>query len=273
MTLRTIIADDEELGRSGLRVLLEQIEDVEIVRECVNGREAIEAIRELQPDLAYLDIQMPGKTGFDVIDAIEGPRCPHIVFVTAFDKYAVQAFEVHALDYLLKPINAARFGESIAHVRTAAGTLRDETTLGRLAQAAADLRECLVHPVAAPLPDRISVKTREGLMIVRVEDIDWVEADRDYVSLHSGAKTWRLRETITAVEERFMRAGFLRIHRSVLVNASRVRALRPLLKGEFTVILMDRTELKLSRNYRAAVERLLGDRFSPRFRSPLARES
>lgn len=257
--LRTIIVDDEELARRGMRALLEQVGDVEIVGECTNGREAIEAIRTLEPDLAYLDVQMPGKTGFDVIDDIEGSRCPHIVFVTAFDQYAVRAFEVHALDYLLKPINETRFGESMARARAAVGSLRHETTIRRLSRAAAELRQCLVHPMGAPLADRISVRTREGLVIVCVADIDWVEAERDYVSLHVGKKTWLLRETISAAEARLQQSGFLRIHRSVLVNANRVQRLRPLSKGEFTVILIDGTELKLSRNYRESLRHLLGN--------------
>lgn len=258
--MRAIIVDDEELARRGMRTLLDSVDDVEIVQECVNGREAIEAIRTLEPDLAYLDIQMPGKTGFDVIDAIQGQRCPHIVFVTAFDKYAVRAFEVHALDYLLKPINETRFGESLARARAAVGSGRDETMLRRLTQTASELRQCLAHSASAPLPDRIAVKTREGLVIVSVADIDWLEADRDYVSLHVGTKTWLVRETITAAEARLAHSGFLRIHRSVLVNVNRVQGLRPLSKGEFTVILADGTELKLSRNYRVALNTLLGDK-------------
>jgi two-component system LytT family response regulator len=258
--LRTIIVDDEELARRGLRTLLEQVNDVEIVGEYQNGREAIEAIRTLEPDLAYLDIQMPGKSGFDVIEAIEAPHCPHIVFVTAFNNYAIQAFEVHALDYLLKPVSETRFGESMARARAVLGGLRDEMMIHRLAQVAAELRAYLTHPGSAPLRDRIAVKTREGLVIVSVADIDWVEADRDYVTLHVGKKTWLLRETITAAESRLAQSGFLRIHRSVLVNANRVRELRSLSKGEFTVILDDGTELKLSRNYRAALERLVGEK-------------
>jgi two-component system LytT family response regulator len=260
MALRTIIVDDEELARRGIRTLLEQDGDVEIVRECCNGREAIEAIHTLELDLVYLDIQMPGKTGFDVIAAIEQPKCPHIVFVTAFDDFAIRAFEVHALDYLLKPINQVRFTESMGRVRAALANVRDEAMILRLAKVAADLRQCLAHPMVMPLSDRISVKTRDGLVIVRVSDIDWVEAERDYVSLHVGTKSWLLRETIAATEARLTASGFVRIHRSILVNVDRVRELHPLSKGEFTVILADGTELKLSRNYRVALERLLGDK-------------
>jgi two-component system, LytTR family, response regulator len=256
--LRTIIVDDEELARRGVRTLLEGVEDVEIVRECDNGDEAIEAIVALEPDLVYLDVKMPGTTGFDVIDAIEESHCPHFVFVTAFDKFAVQAFEVNALDYLLKPINKARLVESLARARAATNSERDETALTRLAKASAELRQCLAPLASLPLPDRLSVKTRDGLAIVLVEDIDWVEADRDYVSLHVGKKTFLLHETITWAEARLARAGFLRIHRSILVNGRRVRELRPLSKGEYTVVLVDGTVLKLSRNYRDSLECLVG---------------
>lgn len=259
MILRAIVVDDEDLARRGMRTLLERAGDVEVVGEYGNGREAIDAIRTLEPDLAYLDVQMPGKTGFDVIEAIEGPHCPHIVFVTAFDKYAVQAFEAHALDYLLKPVSERRFRESMLRARAAVGSFRDETILRRFSRATAELRQVLTHAGYASSQDRISVKTREGVEIVSVADIDWVESNRDYVILHAGKKTWLLRETISAVEARFAHCGFLRIHRSVLVNANRVRGLRPLSKGEFTVILIDGTELKLSRNYRKTFKRLLGD--------------
>jgi two-component system, LytTR family, response regulator len=255
--LRTIIVDDEELARRGIRDLLEQVEDVEIVGEYGNGREAIEAIRALEPDLAYLDVQMPGKDGFDVIAAIEAPHCPHIVFVTAFDDYAIRAFEVHALDYLLKPVSEQRFEASMTRARAAVGS-RDGMMVHRLAQIAAELRARLPHPGSASLRDRIAVKTREGLAIVGVAEIDWVEADRDYVTLHVGKKAWLLRGTISTAESRLAPSGFLRIHRSVLVNANRVRELRALSKGEFTVVLENGTELKLSRNYRAALERLVG---------------
>jgi len=258
MTIRALIVDDEDLARRGIRTLLKRAGDVEIVAECRNGREAIEAIKLSQPDLVFLDIQMPGKTGFDVIDALGESRCPYVVFVTAFDKFAVQAFEVHALDYVLKPINERRFYDSLERARIALTSARADSVLQKMVEVTAELRHSSENSWLAPHADRVPVKVNGKVVAVRVADIDWVEADHDYVSLHVGAKCWLLRETITAAEARLTPCGFVRIHRSVLVNLDRVRELRPLSKGEFTVVLIDGTELKLSRNYRSAVERLVG---------------
>jgi two-component system, LytTR family, response regulator len=258
MTIRALIVDDEDLARRGIRTLLKRAADVEVVAECRNGREAIEAIKVSQPNLVFLDIQMPGKTGFDVIDALGGSRCPYVVFVTAFDKFAVQAFEVHALDYVLKPINERRFYDSLERARTALAAARADSVLQKMVEVTAELRQSSETSSLVSQADRIPVKVNGNVIAVRVADIDWVEADHDYVSLHVGAKSWLLRETITAAETRLTPCGFVRIHRSVLVNLDRVRELRPLSKGEFTVVLIDGTELKLSRNYRSAVERLVG---------------
>jgi two-component system LytT family response regulator len=258
MTIRAVIVDDEDPARRGIRALLQRAEDIEVVSECRNGREAIEAIIASKPDLVYLDIQMPGKTGFDVLDAIPETDCPYIVFVTAFHKFAVRAFEVHALDYLLKPINEERFSDSLERARAAMAGVRDGSMMRRFAQLIAELRKSSNHQPAPSIADRIPVKTQGRVVIVQVADIDWVEADHDYVSLHVGSKSWLMRETIAAAEIRLAPSGFVRIHRSALVNVERVRELRPLSKGEFTVVLHDGTELKLSRNFRSALERLTG---------------
>jgi two-component system, LytTR family, response regulator len=258
MTMRAIIVDDEELARRGIRALLTRAGDVEIVSECSSGAEAIRAISESEPELVYLDIQMHGKTGFDVIAALPKGKCPHIVFVTAFDRFAVRAFEIHALDYLLKPVNEERFNASLARARAAIAGARDDSMIRRFWQMATELRATPGHDQLPSLTDRIPVKTHGRVMIVKVAEIDWVEADGDYVSVHVGAKSWLLRETIAAAEERLALSGFVRIHRSTLVNIYRVRELLPLSKGEFTVVLLGGTELKLSRNYRFALERLLG---------------
>ena len=258
MTIRAIIVDDEELARRGIRALLSRAGDVEIVSECGSGDEAIRAISAAEPELVYLDIQMQGKTGFDVMAALPETKCPHVIFVTAFDRFAVRAFEIHALDYLLKPVNEERFNASLARARAAVAGARDSSMIRRFWQVAAEFRASSGPDSLPSMLDRIPVKTRDRVMIVNVAEIDWVEADGDYVSVHVGDKSWLLRETIVAAEARLALSGFVRIHRSTLVNIHRVRELLPLSKGEFTVVLNDGTELKLSRNYRFALERLLG---------------
>jgi two-component system, LytTR family, response regulator len=244
--IRTVIADDEELARRGLRALAQRCEDLELICECRNGREAVDAIHRHRPDLVFLDVQMPGKTGFDVISAIPEDQRPHVVFVTAYDKFALRAFEVHALDYLLKPVNEERFDAAVAHVRGAMSRATDNVIVQRVRQ------------VEGSAVDRLPIKINGRIMVIRVTDIAWIEADGDYVSVHVGGKTLLMRETIAAVELRLAPSGFVRIHRSTLVNVERVKELRPEDKGEYTVVLNDGTELKLTRHYRASVARLVG---------------
>ena len=262
MTIRAIIVDDEELARRGIRALLKRAGDVEIVSECGSSDEAIRAISAVEPELLYLDIQLQDKTGdktgFDVIAALPKIKCPHVIFVTAFDRFAVRAFEIHALDFLLKPVNEERFNASLARARAAVAGARDSSMMRRLSQVAMEVRASSSQDSLPSMNNRIAVKTHGRVLIVNVAEINWVEADGDYVSVHVGAKSWLLRETIAAAEARLALSGFVRIHRSALVNIYRVRELLPLSKGEFTVVLLDGTELKLSRNYRFALERLLG---------------
>jgi two-component system, LytTR family, response regulator len=256
--IRTIIVDDEELARRGLRALSQRCEDLELICECRNGQEAVEAILRHRPDLVFLDVQMPGKTGFDVISALADGQRPHVVFVTAFDKFALRAFEVHALDYLLKPVNEERFDAAVGRVREAMSHATDSEMVRRVRQVAADL-QVVPAPSMASAVDRLPIKANDGrIMVIRVLDIDWIEADGDYVSVHTKGKSWLIRETIAAMELRLALSGFVRIHRSTLVNTERVKELRPRDKGEYTVVLDDGTELKLTRNYRASVERLVG---------------
>jgi len=255
--IRTVIVDDEELARRGLRALSQRCEDLELICECRNGREAVDAIHRHRPDLVFLDVQMPGKTGFDVIGAIEDAQRPHVIFVTAYDKFALRAFEVHALDYLLKPVNEERFDAALARVREAMSHASDNAIVQRVRQAAAGLQGATL-PSTVPAVGRLPIKSNGRIIVIRSADIDWIEAEGDYVSVHVGGKTWLTRETIAAVELRLALSGFVRIHRSTLVNAERVKELRPLDKGEYIVVLSDGTELKLTRNYRASVERLVG---------------
>jgi two-component system LytT family response regulator len=255
--IRTVIADDEELARRGLKALSQRCEDLELVCECSNGREAVEAIHRHRPDLVFLDIQMPGKTGFDVISAIADAQRPHVVFVTAYDKFALRAFEVHALDYLLKPVNEERFDAALARVRQAMLHATDNAFVQRVRQVAAEL-QVATSPSKGSAVDRLPIKINGRIVVTRVADIDWIEAEGDYVSVHVGGKSWLMRETIAAMELRLALSGFVRIHRSTLVNAERVKELRPEDKGEYIVVLADGAELKLTRHYRAAVERLVG---------------
>ena len=256
MRIRTIIADDEELARRGLRVLAQQSADVDVICECKNGRETVDAVRRHQPDLVFLDVQMPGKTGFDVINALGDIRRPHIVFVTAYDKFALKAFEVHALDYLLKPINENRFGDTLARVRDAMSRAADKDIAQRVREVAADTPGA-TSPATASNVDRLAIKDRGRIVVVRVAEIDWIGAAKDYLTVHTKGKTWLMRETIAAMELRLALSGFVRIHRSILVNTDRVAELRPCDKGEYLVLLKDGTELKLSRSYHASVERLV----------------
>jgi two-component system, LytTR family, response regulator len=257
MTIRTVIVDDEELARRGLRGLSNRCEDLELVCECRNGREAVDAIHRHRPDLIFLDVQMPGRTGFDVISAIPAGQRPHVVFVTAYDKFALRAFEVHALDYLLKPVNEERFDAAVARVRRAMSHATDTAIIERVRQEIAD-HQAIPSPSGVSVVDRLPIKVNGRIILIRVADIDWIGADKDYVSVHVGAKTWLMRETIAAMELRLALSGFVRIHRSTLVNGERVKELRPQDKGEYVVVLNDGTELKLTRNYRASVERLVG---------------
>jgi two-component system LytT family response regulator len=250
MTIRTVIVDDEELARRGIRSLLARSSDVQVVAECSNAREASQVIKTQAPDLVFLDVQMPGRSGFEVIESADPDRRPYFILITAFDDFAVRAFDVHALDYLLKPISEQRFELALQRARTALSRSRDTLERGQTPFAA--------DPGDAGEGDRIAVKADGKVIVIRISEIDWVKAEQDYVSLHVGTKAWLLRETIGAMEVRFAGAGFVRIHRSTLVNIDRVKELRPLDKGEFQIVLRDGVELKLSRSYRMALPRLTG---------------
>jgi two-component system, LytTR family, response regulator len=249
VTIRTLLVDDEELARRGLRVRLERAGDIDVVGECANGGEAIVAIGKLAPDLVFLDVQMPEVSGFDVIAGLDPKRAPHIIFVTAFDQYAVKAFDVNALDYLLKPIDDERFAQALRRAREALASSRDEGFGARLNAGIASLRQG---------SDRLAIPTGDRVVVLRIAEVDWVEASGNYVSLHIGKKAWLLRETIAAMDQRLAPHGFARIHRSTLVNVERVAELRALANGEFAVLLRDGSELKLSRSFRHALGMLSG---------------
>lgn len=258
MRIRTLLVDDEQLARRGLRVRLERAPDIEVIGECADGAQAIDAIGTLGPDLVFLDVQMPEVSGFDVIRAIDPAHAPHIIFVTAFDQYAVKAFEVHALDYLLKPVDDQRFAQALRRAREVLAASRDEGLAGRLAASASAYQQASTAPAPRPPSDRIAIPAGDRVIVVRIGEIDWVQAAGNYVALHAGRKAWLLRETIAAMDLRLTPHGFARIHRSTLVNAERVAELRPLVNGEYAVLLRDGTELKLSRSFRHALGALAG---------------
>ncbi len=252
MIIRVLIVDDEPLARGVLREMLQSDSEVAIVGECANGKEAVQAIEELVPDLLFLDIQMPEMGGFEVLDALQGPRMPHLVFVTAYDQYAVRAFEVHALDYILKPFDRERF--ETAWQRAKAQVLRERN--GGVEQKILSLLEDL--KAGTKFLERLVIKSSGRIYFLEINDIDWVQAEGNYVSVHAGKKAHLLRETITSLESQLDPKKFLRIHRSAIVRIDRIKELQPWFHGEYHIVLHDGTELTLSRNYRDRLQEALG---------------
>ncbi len=255
--MRALIVDDEELARRGLALRLGKHADVELLGECRNAREAVKAIRELTPDVVFLDIQMPGKSGFDVLSALDTPAPPRVVFVTAHDEHALAAFRVNALDYLLKPVEEAALEEALQRVRRSLGANDAGDAQARLRA----LTEALGGGfVPAAGDETLAVHGSGRIRLVRIADIDYLEAQGDYVAIHAAGRALMMRTTLADMEERLRPKGFLRIHRSQVVNKTRVVELKALDNGEYDVILRDGSQLKLSRSYRAALDQLVPGR-------------
>jgi two-component system LytT family response regulator len=246
--MRTLIVDDEPLARERLAALLSNEQDVLIVAQCRDGEEAVTAIVDHEPDLVFLDVQMPQMNGFEVIEAVGGERMPLVIFVTAYDQHALRAFQVRALDYLLKPFDRERFNEALERARRQVE--REETgDLGRrLLALVKDLRR------DQPRAERLVVKSGGRLFFLRADEIDWVEAAGNYVRLHVGTTSHLLRETMNAIEGRLDPEKFFRIHRSRIVNMERIQELQPWLNGEYAVLLRTGTRLTLSRGYREKLQ-------------------
>ena len=260
MPIRVLLADDEPLARRRLLRFLRAEPDVDVVAECGGGEATLASLREHEVDLVLLDVQMPDLDGFQVVASHGTDRMPAVIFVTAYDEYAVRAFEVHALDYLLKPVTAERFQEAFRRARRHLERDVAARTGQRLKALLAQVIEgepALVGgaPAGAALApthyaDRLTVKTDGRVFLVRIADVDWVEAHGNYVRVHTGASTHLIRETISAVESSLNPAHFARIHRSTIVNIDRIKEMQPWFAGDYVLILKDGTRLKLTRTYR-----------------------
>lgn len=251
-TIRVLLVDDEPLAREMIREMLENDPEVEIVGECVNGAEAVEAIKEHAPDLLFLDVQMPEASGFEVLETVKNGQMPHVIFVTAYDQFAVRAFEVHALDYLLKPFDRERFETSWQRAK---GQILKERS-GRIDERILTLLEEL--KAGSTYLERLVIKSAGRVSFLEVDDIDWVEAEGNYVSVHSGKKTHLLREAIGSLEAQLDPKKFRRVHRSAIVRIDKIKELQPWFHGEYRIILHSGDELMLSRNYRENLQEVLG---------------
>ena len=251
MRIRTLIVDDEPLARRRLRAFLRPEGDVEIAGECGNGAEAVAAIRQHKPELVFLDVQMPGMDGFEVLRALEPNERPLIVFVTAHDQYAVQAFEERALDYLLKPFAKRRFEDTMARVRERIERPESDDARDRVSNLL-----CTLGPRT-----HLLVKTGTHSVLLQIARIERLEAEGDYVRIHSGRDTYLTRQTMNRIEAQLGAARFVRVHRSTIVNVEYIKEIHSLPGGDHSIALRDGTQVTLSRGYRERLETALGQRF------------
>ncbi len=253
MPIRVLLSDDEALARERLHSLLDEEPDLEIVAECGDGKSAIALIKREKPDLVFLDIQMPEIDGFGVVSALRDHPMPLTIFVTAYDRYAMKAFEVHALDYLLKPVAKERLTEALDHARKQLQHPSEAMFQRRVLNLISEL-----DSRQSAQPQRIVIKADGEIVCLKPGEIDWAESAGNYVCLHVGPATHILRETITSLETRLGERQFLRVHRSTLVNVDRIKTLRPSLYGDYSILLRDGTKLTLSRGFRENVLKRLG---------------
>lgn len=244
LRIRTLIVDDEQLARERLLSLLEGDPDIEVIGECTSGKEAIAAIKTESPDLVFLDVQMPEGDGFEVLESIDFHSMPIVVFVTAYDQYAIRAFDVHALDYLLKPFDQNRFERALIRAKSEV-VLRNNTNVNQ------KLLSMLEHIESHKKNlDRILVKSSGKVFFLKFDEIDWVESAGNYVKLHVGTESHLLRETMSEMERKLGNDKFVRIHRTVIVNLDRIKELQPWFNGEYIVILNNGIKLTASRGYK-----------------------
>jgi two-component system LytT family response regulator len=263
MKLRTLIVDDEMPSRKKIRAFLGEHPEFQVIGECADGEQAIAAIRAHNPELILLDVQIPGRDGFEVLDSLREEFVPEVIFVTAFDKYAVRAFEARALDYLLKPFTKTRFAEAVNRFHERRARLNG---IGRKEEFKAALQEIQKESHS---DQRILVKSGSRIIFLRKNSIEWIEAQGDYVRLHVGKEGHMLRETMETMSKRFDPSRFARIHRSTIVNLDYVREIRPLRGGDHRVLMRDGAQLTLSRTYRPNIQATLfgQDSSTPRKRN------
>jgi two-component system, LytTR family, response regulator len=244
MRIRTLIVDDEPLAREWVRNGLQDEPDIDIVAECGDGFEAVKAVTELQPDLMLLDVQMPGLDGFGVLASLEAQDLPAVIFVTAFDRYALKAFEAHAVDYLMKPFSSERLHDAVERARTQI----DRSSERDLKAALHALLEGVQRERA--YPEWLLIKKEDRSVFLRVADIDWIESSRNNVRLHVGKEIYVFHETTTGIESKLDPKKFFRIHRSTIVNIEKIKEMHPWFNGDYAVTLKDGTKLTLSSTYR-----------------------
>jgi two-component system LytT family response regulator len=252
--ITALIVDDEPLARKFVRRMLEKHSSVEIVGECGNGQEAVGAITEKKPDLVFLDVQMPEMDGFTALETVGAAALPQIVFVTAYEQYAIHAFEAAALDYLLKPFDQPRFDKAMTRVYEKFADREQARTEQK--QIAALLENVREKPMYL---ERLIVKTGGRIIFLKTSEVDWIQADDKYAHLHAGNKSHLVRQTLGTLEAQLDPHKFIRIHRSAIVNIERIKELQPMFTGEHTVVLENGTKLTLSRSYKNKLFEILGN--------------
>ncbi|HET6617404.1 MAG TPA: LytTR family DNA-binding domain-containing protein [Gemmatimonadota bacterium] len=265
-TIRVVVVDDEPLARRRIVRLLADREGFEVAGEFGSGRKAALAIPEIEPDLLFLDVQMPEMGGFEVLESLSRSRPPVVIFVTAYDDYAVRAFEVHALDYIMKPFDDDRFDEALVHARTQLRMESGDSLRHRLNGVVEALQGLGERPASASqvssIParwlERLVIRTQDRAWFVRVADIEWVEAADYNVRIHTSDQTYTTRETLSGLAEQLDPRRFVRVHRSTIVNIDRVREIQPYFHGAYILVLQDGTQIRLSRSRRHALEEALG---------------
>ncbi len=254
--VRVVVADDEPLAREGLRMLLAGDPEAELVAECASGPETVERVRALRPDVLLLDVQMPVMDGFAVVSALGPDVPPAVVFITAYDRYALRAFEVHALDYLLKPFDDERFHDALRRAKSHLRLARFSDLSARLISLLDSAPPAAAKEPAGAFATRLAIKDVGRVVFLSVDEIDWIEAADYYVEIHSGTKCYLHRETMQSLEARLDPARFVRIHRSAIVNQSRIKELRSHGRRELTVVLTGGAELRVARSHREKLARL-----------------